>query len=469
MAEASLVWLRNELRLTDNPALKAAIARGGPVHVIQIESEAPGARRRGGASRWWLNRSLNDFAGNLAKLGLRLETLSGDPAQLLLREAERLQAGAIYFNRNYAAVERGTEAAVQAAGEAAGLVVEGLMGDVLVEPFDISTGGGKPYAVYTPFWKTLRQMDIPRPLPRPRGNGQGVAAEPVDTDYRPPRWSNKLAQYWEIGEAAAHRKLKHFLEAIVADYREQRDIPAIDGTSRLSPHLAFGEISPRQIWHTASAYAQEHPSKTAAIDKFLSELAWREFNYNQLYHREPIAEVPMVPRFADVPWREDDKGFDAWTRGATGLPIVDAGMRELWETGYMHNRVRMLTASLLSKNLLVDWRRGEKWFWDTLLDADAANNPGNWQWVAGTGLDAAPYFRIFNPVTQGGRFDAAGDYVRRWVPELAGLPDAHVHDPASAPQAVLDKAGIRLGRDYPEPIVDLKTSRTRALEAFGAT
>ena len=340
---------------------------------------------------------------------------------------------------------------------------------MLVEPWDITTGAGKPYSVYTPFWNALRQKPIERPLPVPAAIGKPVTDHaPVDADYRTPHWAAKLATHWQIGEQAAAETLAHFLSDAVIDYPEGRDFPARDVTSRLSPHLAFGEISPRQVWHAAELHAHRSSRSAGAVEKFLKELTWRDFNYHQLYHRDDIAQVPMQPKFAGIDWRQDQAALGAWQRGETGIPIVDAGMRELWETGYMQNRVRMLTASLLAKNLLVDWRLGEAWFWDTLCDADLANNPGNWQWVAGSGLDAAPYFRIFNPVTQSNRFDADGAYLRRWLPEIEKLPAQHIHDPAAAPADVLRHAGVTLGKTYPRPIVDLKTSRQRALDAYQA-
>jgi deoxyribodipyrimidine photo-lyase len=372
---------------------------------------------------------------------------------------------ALFWNRRYGPAEREIDTAIKARCLRQGVEAHSYAGSVLVEPFALSTGAGKPYSVFTPFWKTLKQQDIPAPLPRPKGQA-AIEAPQVDVEYQSPRWAEKLARHWEVGEAAARERLDDFLDDAVERYPEGRDIPGDAATSRLSPHLAFGEISPRQVWHAAQAVAQHAPEKAAAIDKFLSEVAWRDFNYHQFYHRENIATEPMMAKYRGLPWRDDAAGFNAWTTGRTGFPIVDAGMRELWETGTMHNRVRMLTASLLAKNLLVDWRLGEQWFWDTLVDADPASNPGNWQWVAGSGLDASPYFRIFNPVVQGERFDAKGDYVRRWVPELAGLPDEWVQKPFEAPSAVLSRAKVDLGKTYPHPIVDLKGSRTRALEAL---
>jgi len=455
MTRTVLLWLRNDLRIADNPALNAAIEAGDTIEALYVHETDHALRPRGAASRWWLHHSLNAVAIDLKRLGIRLEAVEGESGRLVPERAKG--AAAVMWNRRYGPAEREHDGAIKAELKRDGIEAQSFPGNLLIEPFDIETKTGKPYSVYTPFWQTLKQRDIPAPLPRPRGH---AAEQPVavDGDYRAPGWTRKLGEHWTIGEAAARRRLDSFLATMVADYPDGRDIPAKQATSRLSPHLAFGEISARRVWHTAMAVSYAEPGKAAAIGKFLSELGWRDFNHHQLYHREDIAKVPMVEKYGRLTWRLDAEGFRAWTRGMTGIPIIDAGMRELWATGFMENRVRMLAASLLAKNLLVDWRMGEEWFWDTLLDADAANNPGNWQWVAGSGLDASPYFRIFNPVTQGEKFDPTGDYVRRWVPEVARLSNDRVHKP-------WESGGIR---GYPDPIVDLKASRERALEAFKA-
>lgn len=458
MTRTVLVWLRNDLRIGDNPALHAAMQHG-KVLAIHIEETDGTLRARGAASRWWLHHGLNRLAADLAELGVPLETTRGEAEPELFTAIAAHGADAVFWNRRYGPAERAVDAAIKTRLKREGVTAESFAANVLVEPFEMATGAGKPYSVYTPFWNALRRRDIAMPLPKPHGR-EAIEAGSVDCAYQEADWGRKLGKHWEIGEAAARRRLDAFLDELVTTYPEDRDIPSRTATSGLSPHLAFGEISPRQVWHAAQAVAQHEPAKASAIDKFLSEVAWRDFSYHQLYHREDIASVPMVAKYADLGWRTDDAAFDTWTRGMTGIPIIDAGMRELWETGVMHNRVRMLTASLLAKNLLIDWRKGEQWFWDTLVDADPASNPGNWQWVAGSGLDASPYFRIFNPVTQGERFDPRGDYVRRWVPEIAALPEASVHRPWEAPGAA--------ALDYPAPIVDLKTSRERALAAFKA-
>ena len=455
MAKTVLLWLRNDLRIADNPALRAAMEGGDKVEALYVRETDRGLRARGAASRWWLHRSLNALAQDLKRLGIALEVTEGESGRIVPERAKG--AAAVMWNRRYGQAEREHDAAIKAGLKRQGVEAHSFAGNVLVEPFEIATKTGKPYSVYTPFWQALKQRDIPAPLPKPRGQDVEPAAK-VDGDYREPSWARKLGEHWTVGEAAARERLETFLDELVADYPEDRNLPRKQATSRLSPHLALGEISARQVWHAAMATSHAEPRKAEATDKFLSELAWRDFNHHQLYHRPDIATVPMVEKYGHLDWRPDTGGLHAWTKGMTGIPIIDAGMRELWETGVMHNRVRMLTASLLAKNLLVDWHKGEEWFWDTLVDADAANNPGNWQWVAGSGLDASPYFRIFNPVTQGEKFDPAGDYVRRWVPEVRGLPDDRVHRP-------WEGGGVK---GYPEPIVDLKASRERALQAFKA-
>lgn len=468
MPGTALVWLRNDLRLGDNPALTAATATGLPVVALFIHETDGAHRPPGGASRWWLHHSLIAVANDLAAIGIPLEVVSGDAECAVLAAVRTFDVRSAFWNRRYAPSQCKIDAGVKARLKADGVHAESFAASVLVEPWEIATGAGRPYSVYTPFWNALRDRHIAAPLALPTHREPVTASERIDADYETPPWAGKLEQHWRIGEAAARQKLTEFLSDDVLDYPEGRDFPARGATSRLSPHLAFGEISPRQVWHAATMHAHRSPRSAEAVDKFLKELAWRDFNYHQLYHREDISRVPMQGKFANLEWRAPGSALRQWQQGRTGIPIVDAGMREMWETGFMQNRVRMLTASLLAKNLLIDWRLGENWFWDCLVDADIANNAGNWQWVAGSGLDASPFFRIFNPVTQGEKFDADGAYVRRWVPELAALPDEHIQNPAAAPIEMLRKAGIELGKTYPKPIVDLKTSRERALETFHA-
>lgn len=457
----ALVWLRNDLRLSDNPALAAACA-ADEATAVYIHETDDGIRPQGGAARWWTHHSLNDLAKNLAKIGVKLRVESGKAETVLRHVIKDTGATAVHWNRRYHPAERDLDSAIKESLKAH-FDVTSHQGNVLVEPWDIATGQGKPYSVFSPFWKTLRDSTVESPLPAPKG--KATSGSKVDTDYREPKWAKKLGPQWQIGEHAAQEKLADFFDERLTDYPEGRDFPARAATSHLSPHLRHGEISPRQIWHAARSFAHAHHGQAERINKFLSELSWRDFNYHQLYHRPDIVTTAMHPKYEGMQWREAPKQLQAWQQGQTGIPMVDAGMRELWQTGYMENRVRMLTASFLTKNLLIDWRIGEEWFWDCLLDGDIANNPGNWQWVAGSGMDAAPFFRIFNPVTQGERFDAEGDYVRRFVPEIASLPDKWLQQPWLAPKEVLDKAGVKLGETYPKPLVDLKDTRERALDA----
>lgn len=464
MSSTSLVWLRNDLRISDNPALTAAAKNNDRIIALYVHEHTDGIRAPGGAARWWLHHSLVALGHDLASIGIELIIRSGESQSVLVETAADIGAQAVYWNRRYAPGECAVDAAIKTALRASGMTVASFGANVLVEPWDIETGQGRPYSVFTPYWKTMRSMDIAQPLPRLRGIAAPINAD-VDGDYVEPHWAGKMAKHWTVGEAAAQTALADFLDERLDSYPTGRDFPGRNVTSRLSPHLRFGEISPRQIWHASQMALHAEPERQAAIDKFLSELAWRDFSYHQLFHRADIANEPMQPKYARMHWRESRADLVSWQRGQTGLPIVDAGMRELWETGYMQNRVRMLVASVLAKNLLIDWREGERWFWDCLVDSDIASNPASWQWVAGSGLDAAPYFRIFNPVTQGEKFDGAGDYVRQWVPELACLPDKWLHRPAAAPKAILDAAGVQMGKTYPNPIVDLLSSRERALEA----
>ncbi|SDG69234.1 cryptochrome/photolyase family protein [Pelagibacterium luteolum] len=464
MPETTLVWLRNDLRISDNPALADALKHDRPVHALYVLENDRGLRPMGAAAKAWLHQSLNVLSHALAERGVRLHYQEGESGSLLPRFAKEINASAIYWNRRYDPAGRTHDKTLKASLRENGHVVESFNASLLVEPWDIATQSGTPYGVFTPFWKTLRDKAIPDPIGRIEKH-EKITSPKLDMP-KAPFWSDGIFDAWTPGEDSAKSALAAFLEDALSDYPQGRDVPSRDVTSRLSPYLRHGEIGPRQVWFATRHLIDANPSRTSAGEKFLSELAWREFSYHLLFHRPDISQHPMQERFADIDWRTDTKALHAWQKGQTGIPIVDAGMRQLWTTGWMHNRVRMLTASLISKNLLLDWRKGEQWFWDTLVDADPANNPASWQWVAGCGADAAPYFRIFNPVTQGEKFDPNGDYVRQWVPELSDLPDKWVHKPADAPGSVLAQSGVELGKTYPKPIVDLKTSRTRALEAL---
>jgi deoxyribodipyrimidine photo-lyase len=459
---ASLVWLRNDLRLADNPALIAGLGSGRPVvPVYVLDEETDGIRSAGAASRWWLHHSLHALDASLRALGSRLVLRRGPAERVIEDLAADCDASAIYWNRAYDQGARERDARLKRAFNRRGVVAEGLKGNLLFEPWEVLTTNASSFRMFSAFWRACRGLPSPTaPLPAPRtlpAPPQWPSSDRV-ADWRllpsAPDWSGGLAATWTPGEAAAALRLMAFLDDALARYRLERDLPAVDATSRLSPHLAFGEISARQVWRAATTRGH-----SAATEKFLTELGWREFAYHLLFHHGNLAERNFRPEFDAFPWREGDGALEAWRRGRTGYPIVDAGLRELWATGWMHNRLRMIVASFLTKDLMIDWRAGERWFWDTLVDADAANNATGWQWVAGCGADAAPYFRIFNPVLQGEKFDPTGDYVRRWVPELASLPAEIIHQPWTADTPLPPEI-------YPARIVDHDIARERALVAF---
>ncbi len=468
-----IVCFRNDLRLADHPALTAAVASGHPVLPCYVlDDDSPGAWRMGGASRWWLHHSLASLGDDLAARGAPLLLQRGAWAQTLAALARDTGAEAVYWTRGYEPWFIGQENALRDA--LPDTEIKRFPGSLLFEPEDVRTGSGGPYKVFTPFWKACRKLAAPgaaKPAPKhiaALGDAPaGLALDALDLLPTRPDWAAGLRETWTPGEDGAHDRLTAFAAQSIGAYDNARDLPGQPGTSMLSPHLHFGELSPRQVWHAAHAAAASGQNQRG-VDVFLSEIGWREFSYHLLVHWPSLPDEPFREPFERYPWRQDTAGLDAWQRGQTGIPIVDAGMRQLWHTGWMHNRVRMIVASLLVKNVLVHWRDGEDWFWDTLVDADLASNAAGWQWVAGSGADAAPYFRIFNPVTQSARFDPGGNYLRRWVPEIAGLPDKHIHDPSAAPANVLEAAGVTLGKTYPRAIVDLKATRQRALDAYKA-
>lgn len=475
MPNPIIYWFRQDLRTTDLPGLAAAVATGQPLLACYILDDAsPGEHRPGSASRWWLHHSLTALSAELDKLGIPLVLRRGATASELGRLIEESGADALYCARQYEPWARQLEQQLHQDLQQS-VTFKRFPGALLFEPENISNQSGQPFKVFTPFWRHCRNGEpppAPRPAPRAaRGFAGSIAGDSLDGWQlcpKDPDWAATWTSLWQPGSAGAHSRLETFLAAGVNDYSEGRDHPARDTTSRLSPHLHFGEISPRQVWHEAMALAAGDAACREQIDKFLSELGWREFSYHLLHHFPDLAEQPFKPQFKRFPWLGDSAALTAWQRGQTGYPIVDAGMRELWQTGYMHNRVRMVVASFLTKHLLIHWRAGARWFWDTLVDADLANNSCGWQWVAGSGADASPYFRIFNPVTQGEKFDEQGIYIRRWVPELAGLPDRYLNRPWAAPKDVLADAGVCLGASYPGPIVDHKAAREAALAAYAA-
>ena len=470
-----ILWFRQDLRLDDNPAL-AAVAGRPVLPVFVLEEDASDPWLPGGAARWWLRRSLHALSEALAARGAPLLLLRGRPQAVIPELARRLGASEVLAGRRYDPAGRARDRAVHEALAAEGRRLRLHTSSVLLEPAHLASGTGRPYAVFTPFARALLAMPggpAPPPLPAPArlvsvaGAPPGEPLEALGLYPRPgePDWAAEFPTLWTPGEAGAAARLDRFIGTGLRTYASRRNVPGIEGTSGLSPHLRWGEISPRQVWHAALAATG---GDLAAARPFLTELLWREFAYHLLWHRPEMPHAPLRSAFLRFPWQPDDALLRAWQQGRTGYPIVDAGMRQLWRLGWMHNRVRMIAASLLVKHLLQPWQAGAAWFWDTLVDADLASNSASWQWVAGCGTDAAPYFRVFNPVLQGEKFDPSGCYVRRFVPELARLPDPFLHRPWEAPAEVLRSAGVTLGRDYPRPVIDPATGRARALAAFAA-
>src|SRR3954471_19990087 len=476
-APAIIVWFRDDLRLSDHPALRAAAKTaaktGAPVICLYVLDDAAG-RAPGAAARWWLAQSLRALGADIATRGGSLILRKGPAARVIAEVARESGARSVYWNGIAQAPHQAIERQLEAALAKIGVDSQSFPGDLLVPPAAIRNKEGRGLRVFTPFWRRVLALgDPPKPLPAPKElrPAPTVASDPLEAwklEPSKPDWAGGLRETWTPGEASARARLRDFLKHTAQGYVGDRDRPDREGTSRLSPHLRFGELSPRQVWHAARFAAAEHPSTAAGIDKFMSELGWREFSRHLLYDVPDLATRNLQALFDDFPWRQDAVALHAWQRGHTGYPIVDAGMRQLWHSGTMHNRARMVVASFLVKHLLIDWREGERWFWDTLVDADAGSNPASWQWVAGSGADAAPYFRVFNPVLQGEKFDPEGKYVARWVPELGTVPARYIHRPWTAPGNVLTQSQVTLGETYPRPIVDHMLARNRVLEAYRA-
>jgi deoxyribodipyrimidine photo-lyase len=473
-AAPTIVWYRDDFRLSDHPALHEAAHIGSPLICLYVLDETlpSPARPMGGAARWWLAQSLRALRASLEAAGASLVLRKGPAAKIITSLAQSTGAETVFWNGIAHAPAQAQADQVAASLDAIGVRSQQFDGDLLVTPSAIRNKEGRGLRVFTPFWKRVQALGAPpEPLPAPRKLKRGPETdsdklEAWQLEPSHPDWAGGLRETWTPGERAARSRLAKFLKNGLASYAGDRDRPDRVGTSGLSPHLRFGEISPRQVWYAAHFAADEQPKLRPQVEKFLSELGWREFCRHLLFDVPDLANRNLQSQFDAFPWKRDDKALAAWQRGQTGYPIVDAGMRELWHTGVMHNRVRMVVASFLVKHLLIDWREGEAWFWDTLVDADIGSNPANWQWVAGSGADAAPYFRVFNPILQGEKFDPDGAYVRRWVPELARLPDKLIHQPWTATPLELAAAGVELGKDYPEPIIDHKHGRERALAAY---
>jgi deoxyribodipyrimidine photo-lyase len=468
----ALLWLGRDLRLADNPALAAAMAGGRAVlPVFVLDDAAGGGWAIGGASRWWLHHSLTALAAALERAGSYLMLRRGDAAQIVPELAAATGASAVHVGEPVEPWRRRQTESVAKALAKTGVALHRHRSALLFDPDQVRTKSGGPYGVFTPFSRACeaigvhgQAMPAPARITSPAGVG-GDRLESWQLLPTRPDWSGGIRTTWSPGEAGAAQRLREFLATGLSDYDEARNMPGAITTSMLSPHLHWGEISARQVWHE-SVSASAGGGRGAKV--FRTELLWREFSAHLLWHHQNLPEQPLRPEFAAMRWRDDPAGLHAWQRGLTGIPLVDAGMRQLWQTGWQHNRVRMVTASFLIKHLLIDWRLGQAWFWDTLVDADLASNAASWQWVAGCGADAAPFFRVFNPALQGQKFDPKGAYIRRYVPELARLPDRYIHAPWEATELELRAAGVVLGRDYPAPIIDLAAGRQQALAAFNA-
>ncbi len=479
MSKTAIVWFRRDLRLTDNPALLNAVNRAErviPLYIHTPEEEAPW--QPGAASNWWLHHSLASLDSDLHKAGSGLVIRKGPSSLVLASLCRDYEVSLVCWNRRYEPAVMARDKSVAASLAAAGRAVNSHPGSVLREPGTVLKKDGGIYRVYTPFSKQYfldgpaarpaQQVDVMPPLP------EGIESVPLQALSLLPavEWYGAFGKHWRPGEAGAITRLRRFIDSgAAAQCDKGRNIPSDDGVSALSPHLHFGEISPRQVWYEvldSADFLGEKADIPDNVKSYLRQIVWREFAIHLLYHLPHTAEQPFNERFRDFEWEDNPELLEAWQLGQTGIPMVDAGMRQLWQTGYMHNRLRMLVASVLTKNGLVHWLEGARWFWDTLVDADLANNSLGWQWVAGCGADAAPYFRIFSPSRQGRQFDRQGKYVRTWVPELARLPARYMHEPWRAPASVLSDAGITLGREYPCPVVDLAASRTEALRRFRA-
>ena len=466
-----IVWFRSDLRVADNQALIEAVESDKPVICLYILEQIPARRPLGAAQSWWLHHSLGRLQSTLAALGSKLTLRQGNSSEILNDVIATSGADAVFWNRRYDPQGIAIDSALKSTLKEQGVTAKSFAGQLLHEPTLIRTGAGGPFKVYTPFWRAFSANPEPRPpfeSPNKINNFVGDIDSDSLEDWKllptHPNWATDFSEDWQPGEDGARQKLEAFIDHGLNNYADGRNAPGAASTSRLSPHLAMGEISPFQVWHATRELEGLHSPRD--VEVFRKEVVWREFAYHLLFHFPDLATRNFNAGFDTLQWQSKPDLVEAWKRGQTGYPIVDAGMRQLWQTGWMHNRVRMIVASFLIKHLMADWRVGEEWFWDTLVDACHANNPASWQWVAGSGADAAPYYRIFNPVLQGEKFDTDGSYVRKFVPEIGGLPNSLIHRPWDAQAHELAKAGVKLGQSYPHPIVDHGTARNRALAAY---
>jgi deoxyribodipyrimidine photo-lyase len=467
----TLVHFDNDLRVADNAALSAAAARGDVVGLYVLDDETAGSWRRGGASRWWLHHALVDLRASLAAFGVPLLVARGAADVVVPDVARRVGADAVFWQQRFEPWARSRDHRTAQVLRGAGAEVRTWAGFLLHDVEAVRTQGGAPFTVFTPFWKSASAgLRVGALLPVPsalRGATIDEEPAPIESLGLLPRiaWDAGLRETWQATEAAGHARLQEVCLRVAGQYHATRNLPGVDGTSRLSPWLHFGQLSPRQVWDAVSDAAPAESPHAKGAGALLREVGWRDFSWHVLHHHPHTTDAPLRSHWSAFPWEHDAALVRAWERGETGYPLVDAGMRQLWHTGWMHNRLRMVVASFLTKHLLQHWEHGARWFWDTLVDADAGNNTMGWQWAAGCGADAQPFFRIFNPVSQGEKFDPDGAFVRRWVPELAHIEGPGIHAPWALPALVLHAAGVRLGETYPAPIVDHATARARALDA----
>lgn len=467
----TVVWFRQDLRLEDNPAYALAAEQGNVIPLFIWDSDSEKNWPLGAASLWWLHHSLSCLSNQLSEIGLRLIVRKGSTLDVLNDVINTTNAKALFWNRRYEPYALSLDAKIKKHFSNNSLDIKSFNGNLLFEPWSIANKQGKPFQVFTPFWKSCLAQNISHSIiknPIPAPFASDIQSDPLESLNLLPKihWDLGLYKSWTPGTVEAKKILSSFLQNSLNNYEDLRDHPDTHGTSKLSPYLHFGEISPRMIWH--EIVKKKFSPENESAECYLRQLGWREFSHHLLYHFPHTPEQPLRKEFVNFEWRDDCMGLAAWQKGVTGYPFVDAGMRQLWYSGWMHNRVRMVVGSFLVKDLRISWVEGAKWFWDTLVDADLANNTLGWQWVGGCGADAAPYFRIFNPITQGEKFDPEGNYIRKWIPELASLPNQWIHRPWEAPPLILRQSGVILGKTYPYPILDHAKARIDALAAFQA-
>jgi len=463
--DINILWFRKDLRLMDNPALVEANLNAEIIPIFILDDTNPEENKMGAASRVWLYHSLKSLNISLQK---KINFYSGDPVKIISELINNYNINGVYWNRCYEPWEIRRDKKIKDLLKIKKVKAKSFNGSLIREPWEVLKEDQTPYKVFTALYKKAYlnsdiEVEVINEPTKINYSTKIFSSNTLDTLKLLPNlsWVDNIIKHWQVGEKNAHLKMTEFFKKGIDDYKEGRNFPFKKNVSRLSPHIHFGEISPKQLWVKAKSI-----SSNKNTEHFVSEICWREFSYYLLYHFPNLPKDNLQKKFNNFPWKDNNYYFDSWKKGKTGYPIIDAGMRELYETGYMHNRVRMIVASFLVKNLLIHWHKGERWFWDCLFDADLANNSASWQWVAGSGADAAPYFRIFNPVTQGVKFDVDGQYTKQYVPELKDMPNKYLFSPWEAPDDVLNKANVVLGGNYPKPIIDIKESREKALYSF---